>query len=78
MTTKIGRMVTYVKRAPNHRVIKHFDYVVLQGHVTNENHYTSLTRVLIATKLDRMITYLDGLLPKKSHYPFTMCSCDMT
>ena len=38
MTTKIGRMVTYLKRVSNQRVIKHFDYVVLQGQVQNENY----------------------------------------
>ena len=41
--------------------------MVLQGHVTNENHYISTTRVPMATKLRRTVTYFDGLLRLKSH-----------
>ena len=37
------------------------------GHVTNKNHYTSTTTVPMATKLIRMVTYLKGLLHKKSN-----------
>ena len=40
--------------------------MVLQGHMTNKNHYISTTRVPMATKLGRMVTHLDGLLPLKS------------
>ena len=78
MTTKIGRMVTYLKRVSNQRVIKHFDYVVLQGQVQNENYYTSITRVFMVTKLGRMITYLDELLPIKLHYRLITWSCKIT
>ena len=40
--------------------------MVLQGHVTNENYYISNIRMPMATKLGRMVTYIDGLLPEKS------------
>ena len=50
------------------------DHVVLQSHLTNENHYTSTTRVSMATKLSRMVAHLDGLLPIKSHDSLIMWS----
>ena len=33
--------------------------MILQGHVTNENYYISTIRLTMATKLGRMVTYLD-------------------
>ena len=36
--------------------------MVLQGHVTNENHYISTTRVPMATKLGTIITQFDCFL----------------
>ena len=56
----------------------HFDHVVLQGHVKNKNHYISSTKVPMATKLGRMITYLDSLLPLKSQDPLITWSCEIT
>ena len=52
--------------------------VVLWGHVTNWNHYISTTRVSIAAKLGRMITYFDGLLPIKSFDPLITWPYEMT
>ena len=52
--------------------------MVLKGHVTEENHYISTTRVPMATKLDKMITYFDGLLPIKSHDSLITWSCGIT
>ena len=46
--------------------------MVLQGHVTNENHYISTIRVPMATKLKRIITYMNGLLHINSHDPFAL------
>ena len=40
-----------------------FEYVVLQDHVIHYSHYIFTTKVLIATKLDRMVTKLEGFLP---------------
>ena len=40
-----------------------FDHVVLQGHVAKKPHHISITRASMATKLGRMIAFLDGLLP---------------
>ena len=49
-----------------------------QPHVTNENNYFSTTTpLLMATKLGRMVTYLDGLLPIKSHDPLITWSCEI-
>ena len=49
-----------------------------QNRVANLKHYISTVRVPIATKLGRMITYLDGFLPEKSHNPLIMWSCNIT
>ena len=54
--------------------------MVLQCHVTNENHYISITKVLMTTKVGRMVTYFERLLIIKS---FTLwprglaTSCDI-
>ena len=58
MVTKRGRMMIYLEGLST---------VVLQGHVPTKN--ISTTRVPMANKLGRIITYLDGLLPAKSHDP---------
>ena len=34
--------------------------------------------MLTATKLDRMVTYSDGLSPLKSHEPLITWSCEIT
>ena len=68
MATKYGRMVTYLEKLLTIKIFNTF-FVVLQGHVTNENHYISTTRVPMTTKLGRMITYLDGIQPIKPHDP---------
>ena len=52
--------------------------MVLQGDVTIENHYISTTRWPMATITDKIVTYLDGLLPIKSHGPFIRWSCKVT
>ena len=53
-----------------------FDYVVLQDHVTKQNHYISTIRVPMATKLGRMVTHLDELAPTKSHHLLITWFCD--
>ena len=64
--------------APNHKVIYCLVRMVLQGHVTNENHYISSTRVPMATKLSRMIIYLDGFLSIKSFDPLISWPSEIT
>ena len=59
---------------PACKVTLPFDHVVLWDHVTNWNHYISITTVPMATKLGRMVTYLDGLLSIKSHELLTKLS----
>ena len=53
--------------AANHKVMQNFDHVVLSGHVTNKNHYISITREPWASKLGRIMTSFDGPLPTMSH-----------
>ena len=43
--------------------------MVLLVHMTNKNHYISSTTVPLTTKLGRMMTCLDGFLPKRSYEP---------
>ena len=54
-----------------------YDHVVLQGHVTIKYHYISITRVPIATKPGRMMTFLAGLLPIMSHDPLITWPCQI-
>ena len=57
---------------------QHSVHVVLQCHVTNKNHYISSTKVPMATKLDRMVTYFERLLTIKSFYALITWSCKVT
>ena len=54
------------------------DALVLRDYMTNENHYISTIAMRMATKVDRMVTYLEELLPIKSHDPLITCSCKIT
>ena len=74
VVTKPGKMVTAL-RGPNHKFIQNSDHVFLQGRVTNKNHYA---RVFMASNLGRIITYLNVLLPIKSHVPLIAWSCEIT
>ena len=74
MANKLARMVIYLERLLR-KVIQSFNHVVLQDHMTNKSHYISITRVLMATKLDRMMNFLDGLLPIMSYDPFITWFC---
>ena len=67
IANKLGKVVTYLEGLFSFQVIQSFDYVVLQGHETYENHCTSITKVTMATKLGRIVTYFDWPLPIKSH-----------
>ena len=51
--------------------------MVLQGHVTNQNHYISTKKVPMTNKFGRMIISVEGLLPIKSHDPFIIWSCEI-
>ena len=76
MATNYGWMVTYGDLI--HKVIQHFDHVILQGHLTNENHYISTIRAAMTTKLDKMVTYLERLLTIKSCKDLITWSCKFT
>ena len=54
-----------------------FDHIVLRDHLTNWNYYISITKVDMATKLCRTVTYLDVLLSIKSHDLLNRCSCEI-
>ena len=55
-----------------------FAHVILWDHLINWNHYISTTTVPMATKLDRMVTYLNGLVPVKSHSHLITWFCKIT
>ena len=66
MATKFDKQL-YLQDLPQMRLIKQFLVTSLhQDHVINLKHYISTTREPMATKLGRMVTYLDMLLPIKS------------
>ena len=46
-----------------HKVTWPFDHLVLRDQVTNQNHYIFNKTVSMTTKLDRLITNLEKLLP---------------
>ena len=62
-------------RAPNYKVIQRSNHVVLEGHMTDKNHFISTTRMPMISKFVRMIVYLHGLLPIKLHDPLITCPC---
>ena len=45
--------------------------------MANKNYHISITRVSLATKLGRMITFLDGLLPIMSHDSLITWPCEI-
>ena len=76
MKTKFGKQL-HLEELTQVRLMK--QVLVMspgQNHVTNENHI-STTRVPMATKLCRMVTYLDWLLPLKLHDPLIMWSWEI-
>ena len=62
---------------PTHKITRPFKHVFLRNHVTNWKHI-STAAVSMATKLGRMVTYLEGLLPIKLHDPLIACSYKIT
>ena len=50
------------------KVTQRPDYVALESHVTNENHYISTNGMPMATRLDSTVTYFARLLTMKSVY----------
>lgn len=47
---------------PTHIFTLPFDKVVLRNHMTNLEYYISTSKVFMATKFRRMVTYVKGLL----------------
>ena len=77
MTTSLDRMVKYLARLLNHKVKQRINYIVLQGHFTDQSVYIFFIRKTMATKLGSIITYLDGILPIKSHEALISWSCEI-
>ena len=75
LSAKLDWLVTYFKWLPPVKLLS-FSLVVLQDHVENWNHYIFTTTVLVTTKLDRLLTYLEGFLSMESHDPLITWSCD--
>ena len=46
------------------------DHELFRDHVTNQNYNISANIAPIATRLVRMVTYLEGLIVIKSHDPY--------
>ena len=65
-------------RVTLHKVTRPFDYMVLQCHVTNKNHYISTTTVSTTITLGRVVTCFEGLRSIKSRAFQVKWSCNMT
>ena len=65
-------------RTPTYKVKWPLDHVVLQNYVTNCDHYISTTIVLIATKVGRLVRYLEGILPLMYHDSWVMRPYEIT
>ena len=63
---------------PTYKVTSPFHYVVLRDYVKNYNHYISTTTASMATKLPRMVMYLDRLLIITSSKALIMWYCKFT
>ena len=61
-----------------YKVIGTFDHVVFQDHVKTQNQYNSTTTESMATKFYKVVTYIEGHLPIKSHDPLITPSCKIT
>ena len=55
-----------------------FDHVLFWDNVMNYNYYVSNNTIPMATKLGGVVTYLERLLPIKSHGYIFKCSCEIT
>ena len=64
--------------ALTHYITWPFDHEILRDYATNQNHYSSTTRVAMVAKLCKMVICLDGLLLMKSHGLFIIWSCKIT
>ena len=62
--------------APTHNVTWPFHHMVLRDNVTNWKHYIFTTRVPMAIKLGRMVTYRNELRSKKSEDFLIIMSSD--
>ena len=68
VTTKLAIGVTYFQVLQTKKSYNALIMWSLLCHVTNENHYIFSTRVPMATKLGRLLSYLNGFPPIKSHH----------
>ena len=75
MTNKLGKVVTcYTKLQPiSHTTLWIRGHL---GHVINQKHFISTTRIPMATKPGRVITYYEELPSIKPNEPLIMCSSD--
>ena len=65
-------------RAPANENTWSFDHVVLRDNMAEYSYFNSTTRVVIATKLGRMVVHLDGLVPIKPYDHLITWSCKIT
>ena len=81
MTWQTTNIISPLTNLEGLQTIKSFNILIMSSckiNVINEHHYITTTKMLMAAKLGRMITYLDGLLPTMSHDPLIMHSCEIT
>ena len=77
MITKLGKQLHLGKQRMG--LIKQVLVTLSQpDHVRNQKHYISTIRVAVTSKLGRMVSYLNGLLPIKSNDTLITWSCELT
>ena len=78
MTTKFGRKEDLEELTQMKLIKQVLVRSSRQDHVTNLKQIISFIRAPLATKLGRMVTYIDGLLPIKSHELLIKWFCEIT
>ena len=61
LATKLSRIVVYLDCLLPIKVTLLFDHVVLQDHTINKNHYIFTVTVPMATKVVKMVMYLEPM-----------------
>ena len=77
LATKFGRMVTYLEGLLTVSYLTFWSSGLVKSR-DKKTHYTSTTRLPMATKPGRIIIFLDEFIPVKSHDSLIMWHCYIT
>ena len=74
---KFGRVTSYHEKLPVIKPQWLFDHVVFWDYMADLNHYILTTALPMARRVDRVVIYLEGLLPIKSHSFWVTWTCEI-